>query len=122
SNAATPLTFKVEFALDVTDGSTSTTYLKLTNVGANSVTLNGNTYSVGIGPTGQWFAAPGPISASHDGAVTLRINVKPGGGEPHPSPEPSTMALGCFGLCCVGLASWRKRRNRASNPTEEVTI
>ena len=119
TNATDPLMYKVSFAMNVTDGSTATTLVNLTSVGPSSVVLNGNTYSAGINKlTGQFFAAPGPISASRNGAVTLDINVVPGqgggggGGGPHDTPEPSSMALAGLGVGFMGLVGLR-RRNRS---------
>jgi hypothetical protein len=79
-----------------------------TGQSTETVTLGGNTYTVGL--TG--YTPPGPPTANNAGSISAHVTVSSnlGNGTGASAPEPSTMVLSCLGLTLAGAASWRKRR------------
>jgi len=79
---------------------------------SQTVTLGGNTYTVN-----NFIASDIPQPGGIAAAISARVTVEggtTGGKPPTTSPEPSTLVLSCFGLSLLGLASWRRFRNRCS--------
>jgi hypothetical protein len=118
------MTFKGLF-----NGTLSTTSANIKNTFVSPLTqhldLGGHLYTVRIGP----YAAPGIPDATQSGSISAHLSVQPdnspgGGPSPSPSPspsppppshgtpEPSTLLLSCLGLSALGLAGWRKWRQR----------
>jgi len=56
------------------------------------------------------FTPPGAPGSTNFGSLTVDVQVRPVNIQK--APEPSTMVLSCVGLSFLGLASWRKRRQR----------
>jgi hypothetical protein len=79
-----------------------------------TVKLGGHTYTVNLGN----YAPPGPPAASNAGSIGANVAVDQiihgGGGGGGSAPEPSTLLLSCLGLSGMGLAGWRKWRNRVA--------
>jgi hypothetical protein len=74
-----------------------------------STTINGDTYTVTIGP----YSAPGIPSDPDAGNIGAHIDVKgPKNSGPGGNPEPSTAVLSCLGAGVLGLVSWRRWRRR----------
>jgi len=75
-----------------------------------SVTFDGTQYTVSY----NGFAAPGPEAQHNVGSLSFHISFAPAiGGGPSPSPEPSSMVLGCLGLSFLGGVVLRARRRKA---------
>jgi len=77
--------------------------------------IGANTYTVNLGS----YAPPGPPAASNAGSISAHVAVNEivtggggGGGGTGQAPEPSTLLLSCLGLSGMGLAGWRKWRQR----------
>jgi hypothetical protein len=80
-----------------------------------TVKLGANFYTVNLGN----YAPPGPPDASNAGSISAHVAVNEftpppptGGGGTGQAPEPSTLLLSCLGLSGMGLAGWRKWRQR----------
>jgi hypothetical protein len=76
-----------------------------------TVKLGGHTYTVNLGN----YAPPGPPDASNAGSISAHVGVDEivhGGGGGGQAPEPSTLLLSCLGLSGLGIAGWRKLRQR----------
>jgi len=80
-----------------------------------TVKLGNNTYMVNLGS----YAPPGPPAASNAGSISAHVAVNeftppppPHGGGTGQAPEPSTLLLSCLGLSGLGMAGWRKLRQR----------
>jgi len=63
-------------------------------------------YTVTIGP----YSPPGPPDQNTLGSIAAHVEVE--ALDVQKAPEPSTMILGCMGLGSLGLAAWRKRRQK----------
>jgi hypothetical protein len=87
-----------------------------------TVTLGGHTYTVNLGN----YSPPGPPDASNAGSISAHVAVdevpSPPGGGPPPAhaPEPTTLLLSCLGLSGMGLAGWRRWRQKRSAVPREV--
>jgi hypothetical protein len=68
--------------------------------------LGNNSYTVSIGP----YSPPGPPDSTNLGSIAAHVDVSSIGPAGNPSPEPSTLLLGLFGLTSAGVLSWRKHR------------
>jgi hypothetical protein len=83
-----------------------------------TVKLGNNTYTVNLGN----YAPPGPPAASNAGSLSANVAVNEfsppppphggGGGGTGQAPEPSTLLLSCLGLSGLGMAGWRRLRQR----------
>ena len=71
--------------------------------------LGNNSYTVSIGP----YSPPGPPDSTNLGSIAAHVDVSSLSPTNNPSPEPSTLLLGLFGLTSVGALSWRKNRTAA---------
>jgi hypothetical protein len=98
----------------VIGGTMTPTTADLTNTFTGETTkslwLNGNAYTVTIGP----FVAPGPPAPGlhWDGRIGAHVEVRP-----KESPEPTGLALAGLGASLLGGAAWRAwRRRRAAAP------
>ncbi|MBY0526568.1 MAG: hypothetical protein K2R98_24445 [Gemmataceae bacterium] len=115
-NSLSPFAFKVDFSMDITNGTPSLTSFAITPL-SDSVTLNGNTYTVSA--QGEWFKAPTAADGIADGSVVLHIGVgqpvpTPPGGGVHESPEPSSLMLAMLGMAssgAFGIRRWLRRRH-----------
>jgi hypothetical protein len=83
-----------------------------------TVKLGNNTYTVNLGS----YAPPGPPAASNAGSISAHVAVNeftppppPHGGGTGQAPEPSTLLLSCLGLSGLGMAGWRKFRQRLAS-------
>jgi hypothetical protein len=77
-----------------------------------STTFDGMKYVVSY----NGFAAPGPEAQHNVGSISFHISFAPtgnGGGTNNPSPEPSSMVLGCLGLSFLGGVVLRGRSRKA---------
>jgi hypothetical protein len=72
--------------------------------------LGNDSYTVTIGP----YSPPGPPDSTNLGSIAAHVDVSAIGPSGNPSPEPSALLLGLFGLSGAGVFSWRKRRVRAN--------
>ncbi len=106
SGAFTTLTFTGDISGMVSAHSTNTTNVFHSPMSITGIHLGSNIYDVTIGP----YTGPGP-GGGLTGSIGAHVNVKPAGGNPNPSPEPTSLVLGCLGMSFAGLAAWRKRRN-----------
>jgi hypothetical protein len=83
-----------------------------------TVTLGGHMYTVNLGT----YAPPGPPDASNAGSISAHVavdEVHGGGPPPAHAPEPTTLLLSCLGLSGMGLAGWRRwRQKRLAVPVE----
>jgi hypothetical protein len=107
SGAFTDLPFQVKFKGDV---SADSSHLRVDFLGAtayNDVHLGNNIYTV----DGLSFTQPGPPGSDNSGSIAASVTVRPL--DIQKAPEPSTMVLSTVGLSFLGLASWRKRRQKA---------
>jgi hypothetical protein len=108
--SAASYTFNFSGAIN---GQLTSTINTLTNSFNTPTTLShmigSNMYTVTINP----MATPGFGSP---GAVFYNVSVGGGGGGGgvNPVPEPSTLLLSSLGLGCLGIVSWRRRRNAAA--------
>jgi hypothetical protein len=68
--------------------------------------LGNNSYTVSIGP----YSPPGPPDSTNLGSIAAHVDVSSIGPAGNPSPEPSTLLLGLFGLTGAGVLSWRRHR------------
>lgn len=83
-------------------------------VTSNSLTLDGHTYTVTI-PSATLAA---PTSPQKDIMALVSVTngsnggggVTPGGGHTTGTPEPASLLLGSFGISCLGVRFWWKRR------------
>jgi hypothetical protein len=73
-----------------------------------SVTFDGTKYTVSY----NGFAAPGPEAQHNVGSISFHIAFAPAI-DSNPSPEPSSMVLGCLGLSFLGGVVLRARRRKA---------
>ena len=112
SGKFTDLPFNIKFnggvSSDATGGS-STVRIDAASLGTtyNDVVLGNSIYSV----NGVTITPPGVPGSDNSGAISVSVTVRPV--DIQKAPEPSTMLLSCVGLSFLGLASWRKRRQRA---------
>jgi hypothetical protein len=125
SKQSTTLTFKGAF-----NGTISATSANIANTFdpsklSQSVTLGGHLYTVTLGN----YSPPGPPDASNAGSISAHVGVDEftppptTGGGPGPTgnaPEPSTLVLSCLGLTSLGLAGWRKWRQKRLGESESV--
>ncbi len=116
SGQSTTLTFGGVFngTISATSANVTTTFLAPL---VKSVKLGDHTYSVNLGS----YSPPGPPAASNAGSISAHVGVDQftpppptgtGGGGTGQAPEPSTLLLSCLGLSGMGLAGWRKWRQR----------
>jgi len=107
SKATGSLTFSGYFS-GTTTGSSSNVYFTLTSPQSQSLTLGGNTYTVGMGT----YTPPGPPGAANAGSLSASVTVTAGTGTGGISsvPEPSALMLAGLALPWVGLSGWRMRR------------
>jgi hypothetical protein len=66
-----------------------------------------NSYTVSIGP----YSPPGPPDSTNLGSIAAHVDVSSITPVANPTPEPSALLLGLFGLSGAGAFSWRKRRS-----------
>jgi len=113
SGAATMLTFSGVLNGNLTPLSTNLNNA-FNNPTTQQVTLGAGIYTVTIGP----FQSPGPFrspqpATSLDSSIGAHVDVQPNpefGGNPNPSPEPSSLLLASLGMSFTGLVYWRKRK------------
>jgi len=107
SGTFTDLPFMVKFKGDV---SADSSHLRVEFQGQTTfpnITLGKSIYSV----DGLSYTPPGPPGSDNSGSIAASVSVRPL--DIQKSPEPSTMVLSTVGLSFLGLASWRKRRQKA---------
>jgi hypothetical protein len=89
-----------------------------------TVKLGANTFTINLGN----YSPPGPPDASNAGSLSANVAVNEishggggggiggsgGGSGGGRAPEPSTLLLSCLGLSGIGLAGWRKWRQRTA--------
>lgn len=73
------------------------------------VTFDGTKYTVSY----NGFAAPGPEAQHNVGSISFHIAFASEGPAGNPTPEPSSMVLGCLGLSFLGGVVLRARRRKA---------
>jgi len=61
----------------------------------------------------QAYTPPGPPDQKQVGSISAHVSISTGSIDHQPAPEPSTMILSGLGMTFLGMAAWRKRRNRA---------
>ena len=115
-NHLSPLVFRVDYSMDVNGGTPSLTSFKLTPIGSDAVTLNGNKYTVGVPSFADWVTAPAGADTLPNGSITLHIGVDsngtdngPGAGPVSDTPEPTGVVLATLGAVSVAYG-WRRRK------------
>jgi hypothetical protein len=101
------LAFGVKFKGDV---SAESSHLRVDYVGPtayNDIHLGNSIFTV----DGLSFTQPGPPGSDNSGSIAASVAVRPLNIQK--APEPSTMVLSAIGLSFLGLANWRKRRQKA---------
>jgi len=112
NNLADPVIYHATMNTTVTGAGVTTNSVTLTPMTPTTFTLGNHEFKVTLPATGMWFTPPPNLGAQNPGTIGLHIDAKDnGGGGVNPTPEPSTMLLGCLGMSFAGLAAWRKRRN-----------
>jgi hypothetical protein len=82
--------------------------VNFTGANAPEISLGNNNYTVAL----DSYTHPGPPSENLTGSLGGTVNVTTLSTAVVPSPEPSALLLSAVGLSFVGIASWRKRRQR----------
>jgi hypothetical protein len=107
--------FPIKFLGTVSGGTTPSAHLRVdpasltthfddVQIGGSFYTINSVTYT----PPGPPTSDP---SDANSGSISATVTVRPV--DVQKAPEPSTMVLSAVSLSFLGLASWRKRRQKA---------
>jgi hypothetical protein len=107
------LTFSGSLSGTISVGGASITNTFNTPTTQSVTFANGDKYTVTL----DGFVPPGSgTNITTQGAIGADVTATGpggGGGSPHGTPEPSTLALGGLGMAFTGLMAWRRRRNAA---------
>jgi len=86
---------------------TSSVVASFAPVTSNSISFDGQTYTVSIAP--QTLAPPTSPQQNIMASVSV-TNGSGSGGTSHGTPEPTSLLLGSLGFSCFGVGCWWKRR------------
>jgi len=113
NNLGSPVIYRATINSTATGAGVTTNSVTLTPMTPTAFMLGNHEFTVTLPATGMWFTSPPNLGAQNPGTIGLHINVEDkGDGGMNPTPEPSTMLLGCVGMSFAGIAAWRKRNRK----------